>query len=359
MADHPTSRPRPRFPAAEVELSVALATYEGARWLGPLLESIGRQGLVPDELVVQDDRSTDDTVAIVEQFAASAPFDVRLEVNDRRTGSTENFERALQRCRGRFVALADQDDVWYPEKLQLLVAELHTDPTVTMVFSDADLIGEDGRRLGRRLWSSRLIDRTLRRRAVVPGELFAMRALTTGCTMAVRRRAVAAALPFPAELSDPVAPMRHDRWLSLVSAAVGTVRALPEPLLGFRVHDAQETGVLVGHELTRALASAGAGVLSGAPGTGMEAHRIRAHQLEIAAERVDDLGDFDSAAMLRRVAGHHLRRARAGSGMKDGIHDVVSGVRAGAYGRDVFGLTSVIADLARALRGARPAGGTS
>ena len=126
-----------------------------------------------------------------------------------------------------------------------------------MAFSDADLIDEDGQPLGRRLWDTRLVGRTLRRRAVVPEQLFARRALTTGCTMALRRRAVAAALPFPPELFDDLAPMRHDRWLSLVAAAVGTVRALPEPLLAFRVHPNQETGVLVGGQLSRALAQGG------------------------------------------------------------------------------------------------------
>ena len=118
--------------------------------------------------------------------------------------------------------IGDQDDVWYPTKLELLLQEFELDPTISMVFSDADLIGEDGTRVGPRLWDTRLVGRTLRRHAVVPEELLARRALTTGCTMAIRRRVVEAALPFPDLMDDRRAIMRHDRWLSLVAAAVGT-----------------------------------------------------------------------------------------------------------------------------------------
>ncbi|MEZ5138961.1 MAG: hypothetical protein R2711_09425 [Acidimicrobiales bacterium] len=164
------------------------------------------------------------------------------------------------------MALADQDDVWYPGKLAVLEWEFDMDPTVSMVFSDGDLIDADGAPLGRRLWDTRLIGRTLRHHPVVPEELFARRALTTGATMAVRRRVVDAAVPFPPELDDPDAPMRHDRWLSLVAAAVGTVRAISDPLVALRVHPDQETGVLVGAELPcpAPLGPTGAGAHAGA-----------------------------------------------------------------------------------------------
>lgn len=353
MNDPIRPTPRTRYPAAEVEVSVALATYDGERWLGPLLSSLSDQEALPDELVVQDDRSNDDTIEVLRRFARTAPFEVRVEQNPVRLGSTENFARALQRCRGRFIALADQDDVWYAAKLSRLVSELRSDPTVTMVFSDADLIGEDGRPLGRRLWETRRIERTLRRRAVVPEELFAKRALTTGCTMALRRRAVAAALPFPGSLADPAAPMRHDRWLSMVSAAVGTVRSFPEPLLGFRVHPGQETGVLIGHHLTRALGRAGSGVLAGPLDLAADAHLARASQLDDAAARVEDLGDFEEANTLRTIADHHRLRARGGERVGDRVQWVLSGVRSGSYGRDAMGAGSAAADLVRAVRPSR------
>lgn len=349
MRDDPPSSAGPTLPQSSVDVSIVLCTYNGARWLGDLLHSMSSQTRQADELVIQDDRSTDATTEIVEEFARSAPFEVRLEVNERRLGSTANFATALTRSRGRFVALADQDDIWYRTKLERLVGELELDPTITMVFSDADLIDESGRPLGRHLWDTRMIGRTLRRRAVVPEAMFARRALTTGCTIAVRRRAVAAALPFPAELADETAPMRHDRWLSLVAAAVGTVRALPEPLLGFRVHPAQETGVLVGGRLTRALARAAVGAVVD-PGTD-RGHVTRAVQLDVAADRADELGDFEEAAVLRGIAEHHRRRALPEPSALDRLRVIGDDVRSGFYGWDRLGVGAVAGDVVRAVRG--------
>jgi hypothetical protein len=342
-----------------VDISVVLCTYNGERWVAELLDSIAAQRRLPDELVVQDDASTDGTADIVREFARRAPFEVRLELNEHRLGSTDNFAAALARSRGRFVALADQDDVWYPNKLEILVAELELDPTITMAFSDADLIGEDGRVIGRRLWDTRLVGRILRGRAVVSEELFARRALTTGCTMVVRRRAITAALPFPPELESDVAPMRHDRWLSLVSAAVGTARALPEPLLAFRVHPAQETGVLLRPDLRRALGGAAVRAIRRPAWEGAEGHRDRAAQLDAAAGRADDLGDFEEARTLRAIADHHRSRARRKGNARERVSSVLSEARAGGYRHEPFGWAAVAADVVRAARPESPASSDS
>lgn len=335
---------------AEVGLSVALCTWNGARWLRPMLESLAGQERLPDELVVQDDRSTDDTVDVLRAFATEAPFEVRIDVNDEHLGSTANFARAIEQARGRFIALADQDDIWYPAKLRRLTDELTEDPTLTLVFSDADLIGEDGRRLPGRLWDTRLVGPLLRRHPVVSNELFARRALTTGCTVVVRRRVAEAALPFPPELEHADAPMRHDRWLTLVAASVGTVKALPEPLLAFRVHPEQETGVLVGRQLGDALARTAARTLRNHDGDRADGLVARARQLRVAAERADLVGDFDEARALRRVAaGYELRAAidRPGPGR---LRRIAEGIRTGAYAHDPLAPASVAADVVRALR---------
>lgn len=342
----PDPSPRADPPSGAVELTVVLCTFNGARWLPELLGSIAGQTSPPQELVVFDDASDDDSVAIVEQFAATVPFDVKVQVNAERLGSTRNFAAALAESRGRIIALADQDDVWYPHKLALLLWEFDRDPTISMVFSDADLIDETGAELGRRLWDTRMVGRTLRRHAVVPENLFARRALTTGCTMAVRRRVIDAALPLPDLLDDPRAVMRHDRWLSLVAAAVGTVRALSEPLLAFRVHTDQETGVLVGSQLPRAMWSAArkVGRSTAAPAE----HRVRAAQLESAAARAELVGDFHEAATLRSIAQHQSKRALVGT-PGHGPLAVLRSAAHGDYRGDPLSVLAAGADVARSL----------
>src|SRR3712207_5989304 len=102
-----------------MSLSVALCTYDGARYLPEQLESLARQRRLPDELVVCDDGSADDTVDVVRRFADRAPFAVRLSLNPQNLGFVKNFEQAIRLCRGDLIALADQDDVWHPQKLEL------------------------------------------------------------------------------------------------------------------------------------------------------------------------------------------------------------------------------------------------
>lgn len=331
-------------------VSVALCTYEGERWIGPFLESLRSQHLLPDELVVQDDGSADATVALVKTFARTAPFDVRLEVNEYRLGSTANFERVLERTTGQLVALADQDDLWYPTKLERLVGLLEDDPILTLAFSDADLLDPAGTPTGRRLWSGRGIRHLLTTHEIVPGVLFARRALSTGCTMVARRRAVEAALPFPSSLDDPIAPMRHDRWLSLVAGAVGTVRAIPEPLLGFRVHPDQQTGVLTSSQLRRRLLRAGAAALRPADPSRAHEHRARARQVAEAAHRADCLGDFNEADELHRVVRHHEARADLGPTVGRRLSTMWTELTTGGYDRSTLGAAGVLADAARALR---------
>ncbi len=326
---------------------MVLCTWNGARWLPSLLASLRDQQRPPDELIVQDDCSDDATVDLVDAFAPGAGFPVRLERNRVRLGSTQNFGVALARARGEVVALADQDDLWYPAKLARVAEEFAADPTVTMVFSDADLIAEDDRRLGQRLWSTRMVGRGLNSNSVVTVRDFARRPLTTGCTMAVRRRAIEAALPLPRQLDHPEAPLRHDRWLSLVAASVGTVRAVPDPLLGFRVHATQETGVLVDGERGRAFVRA-ARHLAGGRSTSEE-HEVRAVQLEVAADRADALGDFESARAVREVVAHHRHRAAVSRGQTS-LVAVAAEARHGRYGTDHFALAAVAADVVRATR---------
>ncbi len=346
----PVADPTPfRMPRASLGLSIALCTWNGAQWLPEFLDSVVAQEQLPDELVVQDDASSDETMAILAAFAERAPFDVRVEQNPVQLGSSANFEVALGRCRGRYIALADQDDIWYPAKLRTLQAELDKDPTVTMVFSDADLADPDGRPIGRSLWQTRLVDRTLRKHAVVSDKMFARQALTTGCTVVLRRRAVEVAIPFPEILASPVAPMRHDRWLSLVAAAVGTVRALPVPLLAFRIHPEQETGVLVGGALYSALGRAAVGVVRADTAEHVQGHLDRAGQLEAAAARADLVGDFENAAQLRAVAEQHRRRALGDPTVRGRLSLVSQGVRTGEYGTGPLGVGSVLADVVRAV----------
>ena len=218
-------------------VSVAMCTYNGAAFVAEELASIAAQDLLPDEVVVCDDRSTDQTPAIVRRFAAGAPFEVRLEINGQNLGARENFAKAVGLCRGRWIALADQDDVWMPQKLRRLHAALAEDPRVGLVFSDAALVDAAGRDLGRRLWSA--VRFTARQQRLVRDgralDVLLKHNVVTGATMA-----------FAAEHRDLILPIPagwvHDGWFALLIAAVARCAAIDEPLVAYRQHAGQQIG---------------------------------------------------------------------------------------------------------------------
>ncbi len=122
-------------------ISVAMATYNGGRFLREQLDSIRRQSLPPTELVVCDDGSSDDTVEILRRFAEEAPFKVVIDAHGQRLGFTPNFLRAVGLCTGEIVALCDQDDVWEERKLAVCVAGF-ADGTVMTVTHRVQVVDE-------------------------------------------------------------------------------------------------------------------------------------------------------------------------------------------------------------------------
>ena len=109
-------------------ISVAMATYNGERFLEEQLRSLGEQTTLPDELVVCDDTSTDRTPQILAQFAKRASFPVKLFTNDQRLGWRKNFLKAARLCTSEYIAFCDQDDVWLKEKLAVVEFVPETKP---------------------------------------------------------------------------------------------------------------------------------------------------------------------------------------------------------------------------------------
>src|SRR6516165_6563427 len=95
-----------------------MATYNGAHFIRAQLESIAQQTLLPSELVVRDDASSDHTLNIVEQFASHAPFPIRIYRNAVRLGYPDNFMQAAALTTGKWIAFCDQDDIWLSQKLE-------------------------------------------------------------------------------------------------------------------------------------------------------------------------------------------------------------------------------------------------
>lgn len=229
------------MPATAPTVSVALATYNGSAYIEEQVLSILRQTVPATQLVVADDGSADDTVAIVEQLVAAhgegAPELVVLRA-DRPFGVSANFERAIAASAGAFVALCDQDDVWHPAKLETMLAALGESGGALLAHSDARLVDERGAVLGSTLFE-RLEVTPEDLRELRDGDAFGTllrRNLVTGATVVFRRELAALAAPIPSAWV-------HDEWLAIIAAATGGIAPVPEQLIDYRQHGSNQIGV--------------------------------------------------------------------------------------------------------------------
>ncbi|HEV7379220.1 MAG TPA: glycosyltransferase, partial [Dyadobacter sp.] len=133
-------------------ISVAMCTYNGAKYLPQQLESIANQTIPVGELVVCDDGSTDNTIEVIKSFAATSSFPIAIHSNIRNLGSTKNFEKCLNLCQGEIIFLCDQDDKWREDKVEKQLAYLNAHPEKDAVFSDAMMIDNDSKPVGRTIW---------------------------------------------------------------------------------------------------------------------------------------------------------------------------------------------------------------
>jgi GT2 family glycosyltransferase len=197
-----------------------MVTYNGSRFLCDQVNSVLAELRDNDELVVIDDASEDSTIEILDKFISEK---INVLRNASNQGVRKSFERGLVLAKHRVVFLCDQDDIWLPGKRKAIVDTFESDPRVSVVLSDAQLIDENGRVTAQSFmaqrggfaggfWSTLHKNRFL------------------GCAMAVRRDILDDALPIP-----PGVPM-HDMWLGIVAGACGTVRFLPQPLIQYRRH---------------------------------------------------------------------------------------------------------------------------
>jgi glycosyltransferase involved in cell wall biosynthesis len=221
-------------------ISIAIAVYNGERFIQEQLETLVSQLRLPDEVVVSDNASTDRTLEIVRRFGQSAPFQVHFTVNSQNLGIGQNFDCALRRCTGDIICLCDSDDVWYPDKLLKIAALFESDPEVALVLSDAHLVGENLESLNSTLWQSLGSPLGERPRFKRQAALRRYRSLLYGNTMAFRSKYLDAILPIP---DAPVfLSGAHDWWIGLLILCLrGGATLIHEPLMKYRQHDGQQS----------------------------------------------------------------------------------------------------------------------
>ena len=220
-------------------ISVAMATFNGERFLAEQLDSLARQTLAPAELVVRDDGSTDGTLDVLASFERESPFAVRLERGER-LGFADAFLAAAASCTGDLVAFCDQDDVWLPHKLERCRSAFERGDVLVVVHTSTivdDRLVPTGQRYP-----------DVREDVVAPPLTSDPWLAVRGMSMVVDGRVVrlAGSAPRPPSHYLADASVHHDEWLYAVGRSLGAVAFVAEPLALYRQHGRNITGAPAG-----------------------------------------------------------------------------------------------------------------
>jgi glycosyltransferase involved in cell wall biosynthesis len=208
-----------------LRVSVAMTTFNGSKFLNKQLDSILEQTYSVYEIVVCDDGSTDNTIAILKEY--SSLTNLIIIQNEFNVGFVKNFERSIANTTGDLIVLADQDDIWYENKIETLVNSIGRN---LLIHSDCDLIDNNDsiflkKFKGEILSHTNAID-------------FLNVNVVTGCTVMFTKELKKLVLPFPENLAY------HDWYLGIMAAYQSKIKYLPTSLQGYRQHPNQDTGAV-------------------------------------------------------------------------------------------------------------------
>lgn len=213
------------------EVSIVLATYNGASYLEEQLDSVLANTFTDWTMEICDDGSNDRTLAIIEEYQKQYPGKFFLHRNEQNLGVTTNFLEGAKRAAGEYIMFCDQDDVWLPDKIEKTLKKLKEreaaigKKTPIVVFTDA-----------------KLVDGVLR---TISDSFFGYNGLDTSKTdlahLLIENKVIGCTTMFNRAVADkiirfPTMARYHDWWIALIAATFGEVTYLEEPTMLYRQH---------------------------------------------------------------------------------------------------------------------------
>lgn len=205
-------------------ISIAMCTYNGEKYIKEQIESIINQSLVPDEIVICDDCSKDNTLNIIKETLDNWSGKVQLVVNEKNLGYRKNFEKSISLCNGNIIFLSDQDDVWNRNKIEIMFNALNNSDAI-LAFHDVEVVDENLNLIKKSFWKllkfdyQKFLHDDFRR--IFEGNV------VQGSACVFRKELFNYARPFP-EVAF------HDEWLGLVALVKGKIIPVNESLAKYR-----------------------------------------------------------------------------------------------------------------------------
>lgn len=205
----------------QLRVSVAMATYNGEKYLKEQLDSILENLKSNDEIIISDDGSTDKTLKILEQYESE---DSRIKVyKNSKLGVKKNFEKAIEHSNGKYIFLADQDDVWAIDKVDK-VLKAFKENDCSLVIHDAIVVNENLKKINDSFFSLR------NSRSGILKNIYKNSYI--GCCIAFKSTMKKYILPIPNNIE------MHDQWIGILNDKYGKSIFLKDKLIKYRRHTA-------------------------------------------------------------------------------------------------------------------------
>lgn len=336
-----------------LSVSVVIATFNGAEYVHEQLQSLAHQNTLPNEVIVSDDGSHDQTLSIVREFAESAPFSMRVISNDQQMGFADNFLSAARTVTNDIVAFCDQDDVWLPQKLTFCIDAFKSAAQPSVV-----------------IHSAAIVDSSLNEKAVFP--VFPDEFLPPSkCPIFPTRQYNGFAMLFrqpilnllPSEMRpqehDLYPRMSHDDWIPFLACLSNGITTLSSPLVLHRQHVNQTSDGIGPPRLRNRISN----IISTDLLQTDNRSRISAGRVQLLQDNFDllsmDTGVYEKAVRLCDAYLTYIESAKQRQELyssRDSLRRRITLLRSGNYGDQALGelgLRSLAKDFLVTMIGAK------
>ena len=216
------------------KVDILLATYNGARYLKEQLDSILNQTYSDFRLIISDDKSTDKTRSIIEEYAKK---DSRIECyfQENNLGVIKNFEFLMKKVESDYFMFSDQDDIWKENKIEKSMEVMENDKA-DLVYSDLEVVDKNLNTTFKSYWKLKGLDNKVKKYNNFSA--LYLNNFITGCTMLCKKKFIDMILPLPNRSKYVL----HDYWVALIVSQHGTLSYIKEPLIKYRQHKDNKIG---------------------------------------------------------------------------------------------------------------------
>ncbi|MBQ7707419.1 MAG: glycosyltransferase [Lachnospiraceae bacterium] len=223
-----------------MKISVVMASYNGASYITEQLNSIDNQSINPDEIIIVDDASTDNTVSLIRNFFDNTDIDGKLVVHEKNMGYKNTFLEALQYAGGDIIFFCDQDDIWQENKIERMSAVIRDNEGIKSLNTSYKLIDSDGNDVAENIRNKKRDKDSRLLYNISLNDILAYNA-AMGCTMAFTKDIKDLLVEHINEIKTYNIP--HDWMINIIAAMNNGLFMLNEPLIYYRLHDGNTIGL--------------------------------------------------------------------------------------------------------------------